>query len=183
MKALPTIPPDHDADRASGMPANQTRFPGISAVLCLLKIVFTLLRETHRQPFITRMRKNGFTSLSQYFRDLLTGRLFSCPQICVSQFSSLTTQITDPTLLTRAAQLDQALRLQPGHGIAQVMLAALIGDIQAGDYDRILCTWSFTRGEKWATRVLDQVRQCWAAEDANNQQPGASMTQHRPRSA
>lgn len=84
----------------------------------------------------------------------------------VSQMFELKPIITSADVVIRAKELDHELRLEPGHGIAQVTLEAMLGDIAAGDFERILCGWSFKEGEAWAESVLNRLRRQWAAQDA-----------------
>lgn len=48
-----------------------------------------------------------------------------------------------PELEARMREIDTALDLEPGHGIAQVWLESLMENIESGDHSLILDGWSF----------------------------------------
>ena len=99
------------------------------------------------------------------------GRLFLHPAITPGAAAAFAPVVTSPDLLRRARELDEALQLQPGHGILQITLEAILADIAAADFERVLCGWSFRQGEAWAEGILELIRRRWAEEDARRHPP------------
>lgn len=95
-----------------------------------------------RDPFEAALSEaERLTSLS--LDDLLAGSRFS-------------------NVLRRCAEIDAALGLVDGHGIAETLLGGLLEDIERGEYGLILSGWDFgDDGDAWATKQLANLAASW----------------------
>jgi hypothetical protein len=70
------------------------------------------------------------------------------------------------TVARRLAEIDHALKLAPGHGVAETLLASAIENFMEGDHGLIVEGWDFDKGPKWASAKLAKLAARWKAEDA-----------------
>lgn len=70
------------------------------------------------------------------------------------------------SVLHRCAEIDAALELKPGHGIAESFLGGILDDIERGEYGLIIEGWEFDDelGERWASEKLAGLAASWKAE-------------------
>lgn len=64
-------------------------------------------------------------------------------------------------IIRRFVEVDQALEVKPGHGIAESILGGILEDIEMGVYDLITEGWDFDGGADWAAKKLAGLAAKW----------------------
>lgn len=125
----------------------------------------------HREALLDRAEREG-VSIGQLVKGWIQSRLESRDpfEAALSEAERLTSLSLDDLLagsrfsgvLHRCAEIDAALELTDGHGIAETLLGGLIDDIERGDYGLILGGWDFgDGGDEWATEKLAGLAARW----------------------
>jgi hypothetical protein len=82
--------------------------------------------------------------------------------------------ITNAKLARRLVEIDAALELMTGHGLAETVLSGVMNDIERGDYGVVTAGLVLDEGEKWAEKRLAALVAKWKEEDMQ-----AEARQHR----